>query len=726
MSRISTSTLVGLVLAAALTGAQAPPPAPPAGGSAAPPEVTFKTEVNYVEEDVRVVDRSGRFVTGLTRDDFELFEDKKPQKITTFGMVDVPLTPPARPLFAGRDALPIDPDTASNEEVLDGRLYLLLLDDYHVAPLRSQTVKNLARKFVLEKLGANDQAAVVTTSGFTKAYQDFTQNRRLLVDAIDHFVGQKLPSATLGKLDMLSREVGQPSSDNPASTDTTQTRENFNTEDESAPERMFNARAALNSVRAIAEWMGAIQGRRKAIVYISEGVDFNLYDMFTGSDPSSFNFADFNTIQQETIDTVSAATRSNVQIYPVDPRGLTAMAQEDIEISGQALPGYHLGAESLAHELLTSQMNLRQLAEETGGVAAVGSNDLDKAFDRIVEENSSYYVLGYYPTNEKRDGRFRTIAVKVKGYPDAQVTFRKRYAAPRGKPKTSSARTPSSAAAGLTAELMETLATPLPKAGLPLRISAVAHRGVTPKMMDLEVLIATSGRDLSFAEHGGTFNDTLSLSIGVFNKEGKSVAAERPDIALALKPETHARLVQNGIRVMRHLSLPPGRYQLRVAAQDSAKTRQGSAHFDVEVPDFTREPLALGGVAIASTADRSLTTPLQKDPFGGGLPAQPTTMREFPAGSEIAAFVEVYDNKPSPVHRIDITTRVKADDGRVVFTHADERSTEELHGSPGGFGYSVRVPMTGWAPGLYVLAIEAKSRAGNQEPVSRPIQFAVK
>ena len=610
---------------------------------------------------------------------------------------------------------------SSNEQVLDGRLYLILLDDYHVAPLRTQNVRNLARRFVLERLGVNDQAAVVTTSGLAKSSQDFTQNRHLLVQAIDNFVGQKLPSATLNKVDQRARELAdQQSSDAGVQAITP---ENMATEDMEAPERMFKARAALNSLRSIAEWMSAIHGRRKAIIYFSEGVDYNLYDMFTGADPSQFNFENFNMVQQETWDTIAAASRSNVQIYPVDPRGLTTMAQENIEIQGLPLLALHLGPESLVQELQTSQMNLRQLAEETGGVAAVGTNDMNKAFDRIVQENSSYYVLGYYPTNDKRDGKLRKIAVKVNGYPDAQVTFRKRYAAPRGKSKTTTGK-PVDPAAGLTAELMATIASPLPKTGLPLRITAIPHKG-PGKTTDVEVLVETSGKDLTFAQNNGTFNDTLSLQIGIFDKSGKSVAAERPDIKLELKPETHARVLQGGFRILRHLSVAPGHYQLRVAAQDSAKTRQGSAHLDIDAPDFTKDAIAMSGIAFATTASRSMANPVSKDPFNGGLPAVPTTIRDFPSGAELAAYVEVYDNQPTPPHRLDITTTVKADDGRVVFTHNDERNSDDLHGTPGAFGYSVRVPMTGWTPGLYVLSIDAKSRVGNAQPVSRVIQFRV-
>src|SRR5438874_12786514 len=160
LNRLSSATavgLMGLMLAGGFAAGQSPA-APSAPAAPVSPEVTFRTEVNYVEEDVRVVDRQGNFVKGLRLEDFQLAEDGKPQKINTFGMVDIPLTPVPRPLFAARDALPIEPDVASNEQVLDGRLYLILLDDYHVAPLRTQNVNNLPRLFVLEKLGPNDQS----------------------------------------------------------------------------------------------------------------------------------------------------------------------------------------------------------------------------------------------------------------------------------------------------------------------------------------------------------------------------------------------------------------------------------------------------------------------------------------------------------------------------------------------------------------------------------------
>ena len=271
------------------------------------------------------------------------------------------------------------------------------------------------------------------------------------------------------------------------------------------------------------------------------------------------------------------------------------------------------------------------------------------------------------------------------------------------------------------------MASPLPKTGIQLRVSAIAKKGVG-KTADVEVLIDTLGKDLTFTEKNGTFVNRLSMQVGVFNKEGKSVFAERPDVDLNLRPESHTRVSQSGVRILRHLSLAPGRYQLRVAAQDSGKVKQGSAHLDIEVPDFTKEPLAISSIALASTADRSVYSPPKPgfDPFNGLLPAAPSALREFPANSEISTAIEVYVNKPTPVHHFDVTTTVKADEGRVVFNHSAERSTEELHGTPGGFGFSTRIPIQNWTPGLYVLEIEAKSRLKDIAPASRMIQFEVR
>ena len=200
------------------------------------------------------------------------------------------------------------------------------------------------------------------------------------------------------------------------------------------------------------------------------------------------------------------------------------------------------GPSRCIQELQTSQMNLRQLAEETGGVAAVGTNDMNKAFDRIVQENSSYYVLGYYSDQREarrqaaQDQRESERVSRRAGDVSASATRRRagsaeeHGAASRWIPRPGHRR-----ADGDDCE-------PLPKTGLPLRITAMPHKGAG-KTTDVEMLIETAGKELTFKQNDGTFNDKLSLLIGIFDKDGKSVAAERPDVDLNLRPETHARVV---------------------------------------------------------------------------------------------------------------------------------------------------------------------------------------
>jgi len=179
-----------LTAGATLGAGQTQPPAPQAP--------TFKVEVDYVEVDALVTDQRGNFVRDLKKEDFQVLEDGKPQAITTFSIVDIPTERAIRPLFAGRV---IEPDVKTNEQAFDGRIYVMVIDDLHTAFGRSPRVKAVARQFIERHLGANDLMAVVHTSGPTDASQEFTNNTRLLLAAVDRVMGQKLTSATVSRTD---------------------------------------------------------------------------------------------------------------------------------------------------------------------------------------------------------------------------------------------------------------------------------------------------------------------------------------------------------------------------------------------------------------------------------------------------------------------------------------------------------------------------------------------
>jgi len=658
-----------------------------------PPAVTFKVEINYVEVDAIVTDARGNLVRTLTKDDFEVLEDGRPQPVSVFSLVDIPIERPERPLFS---PVAIEPDVRSNAKEFDGRIFVLVLDDLHTHVLRSAQVKNAAKQFVERYVGANDLAAVLPTSGRTDASQDFTSSRTLLVRAIDRFMGRKVRSATAGMIEQYFQNRGTPNAGDKIT-------------DPDDFERGYQAQSMLGTLEALSDWLGGIRGRRKSVVLFSEGIDYDINNPFDNRYATS--------IIQDTQQVIGAATRNNVSLYTVDPRGLTALGDEGIEI--QSFPDDNsIGSTALFNELRIAQDSLRVLADETGGFAAVNSNDFAGAFSRILEENSTYYVLGYYPTNDRRDGRFRKIDVRVKR-PGYGVKARKGYVAPRGRAETQ----PSEAAAGTSAALRDALASPLPVSGLTLRAVAAPFKG---ENKDASVLLSIEvpGTDFDFAERNGRFVDALEMSLVVYDHSGKVKGGDRNSVKLDLRPQTHALLLQRGVRFTSRVSVPPGRYQFRIAAHEENAGRVGSLIYDLIVPDFSDAPLLMSGLVLTSARAAQTLTPKADEEVKKVLPGQPTTVREFFASDTLALFVEVYDNQPATPHTVDIVTSVLTDDGRVVFKTEDQRRSAELGGARGGYGYSAQVPLQDLAPGLYVLRVEARSRLGGDVP-AREILFHV-
>lgn len=692
--------LTGLVIAAAAGAGPAAqqPPAPAPGDQQS--QVTFKVEINYVEVDAAVFDRQGNFVRDLKREDFQVIEDGVPQDVTAFTQVDIPIER-AEPAPIQATAV-VEPDVVSNARPFEGRVYVIILDDKHTAPLRTAQTKKAAEQFITRYMADNDLAAVITTGGQGGATQEFTSNKRLLLRAVDKFIGQKLRSETEERLDEYQRQRAIPREGGLTRVD-----------DPLDMQRGYDARVALETLARISEWVGSIRGRRKAIVFFSEGIDYNIYD---------FNKRESTTVQEKMREVFASATRSNVSIYSVDPRGLTTLGDETINVSGgfPEDPQLNLSLQSFNDALRLSQDSLRSLSEETGGFAAVNRNDFSGAFSRVVRDSSAYYVLGYYPKNDRRDGRFRKIEVKVKGA-GLEVRSRRGYTAPRGK-----APAPAKASAGdkTSPQVREALDSPLPLAALTLNVFAAPFKG-TPPNTAVAVTVEAAGNDFGFEEKDGKLLTDYEISTIAIDSGGKIRGGDRSVVNFALKPENRERFAQTGVRVATRLQLPPGRYQLRVAARESGTGRVGSVNYDLDVPAFKDEALALSGVAISAASGLRMSTAKPDEELKAALPGPAVATRAFPRGDELATYVEVYDNDVKAPHVVDITTRVVSEDGRDVFKTSEERSSTELQGKPGGYGHQARISLKDFAPGTYLLTVEARSRAGNKPPVGRTVQFKV-
>jgi VWFA-related protein len=698
-SLLALTLVVGSVAGVGLAGrqAQAPPPVQP---DRQMPPVTFRVEINYVEVDAIVVDRQGEFVGDLKADDFQVFEDGKAQKVSNFGLVQIPVERAEAPLFVRQ---PIEPDVQSNVQPFNGRVYLLVLDELHTDALHTPWVRTAAKKFIQTAIGDNDVAAVVSTQG--SANQDFTGNKRLLMAAVDRFMGKSLQSATLNKIDNYNMLRNRPSgvgTDTPRDTDDLQ--------------RTFNASATLRTLEQLSDFMAGVRGRRKALVLFSEGIDYDITDPINNQGASQ--------VMQESSDAIAAATRANVSIYSVDPRGLSALAGMGADTMGppaDADPNLKLNAQGMQDEFRLQQDSLRVLADQTGGFASLNSNDFAAAFDRIQKDNSSYYVLGYYPSNDRRDGRFRKIEVKL-NRPGLEVRARRGYVAPRGRPPATKAV---EAKEGTPPVLAELLSSPLPIPGLRLTAFAAPFRGAA-NAASIALVVQADGRDFSFKEKDGKLDDTLELSVvAVDEQAGKVKGGVRNTLVMPLKPETQARLAKTGLRLTARFDLPPGRYQLRIGALEVNGGRAGSVHYDLEVPDFSAAPLTMSGVVLTSTLAGTTVSANADAEFARVLPGPPTVSREFSSREEIALIAEIYDNQGRTPHKVDIKTSLRSDDGRELFKQEDERSSTELGGGRGGYGYTARVPLKGLSPGLYVLRVEARSRLGRDVSVSRDVQIRV-
>jgi hypothetical protein len=426
-------------------------------------------------------------------------------------------------------------------------------------------------------------------------------------------------------------------------------------------------------------------------------------------------------------DFIDTANRANVTLYAFDPRVYTHGGDDMVDIASTPPGDMEAGQEKvktfeMLNDLQASQDNLRAMAAETGGFAVTGSpKAVENAFDRVRIENSNYYILAYSSTNEARDGKFRRIEVRVRR-PGIRVEARRGYVAPKGN--AASTEPLPETKQGTSPAVREALLSTLPVPGFALRATAVPFKG-SGRNASVAVIVQTDGRDLQFAERDGRFEDSVELAVVAVDGQGKTRGGERLAVDMPLNDQLRAFVAQAGVVFALRVPLPPGLYDLRVAGRDAGSGRVGAVRFSLEVPDFTQTPLSMSGVVL--TADRAgqVPNPRPDEDLAKVLPASPIATRTFATADQLTLFVEVYDNQTAD-HAVQFQTTVQGEDGRVRFKQDEQRSTAELNGKSGGFGYLASVPLADLGPGSYVLRVEARSSLNADTVASRELQFTVR
>jgi hypothetical protein len=240
------------------------------------------------------------------------------------------------------------------------------------------------------------------------------------------------------------------------------------------------------------------------------------------------------------------------------------------------------------------------------------------------------------------------------------------------------------------------------------------------------VTLEVDGTNLKFDNQNNVFADDVEISIVAIDQAGKIRDGGHDVMNLRLKPQTHEVVSRSGVRIARRLEVPPGKYQLRVGARESGGGAVGSVLYDLEVPDFSKADLAMSGILLTSAYGSRIPTANPDPDFKQVLPAQPVAFREFPRNDTLALFVEVYDTQVKVAHRVAIKATILDEAGKALVTKSDERRSEDLQGTKGGYGFQTNFELKDLPPGRYVLRVEAQTLLKDGGTASRELEFSIR
>jgi VWFA-related protein len=603
------------------------PPAPgtPAGAQPADPTQTpaFRTGINFVRVDALVTDSKGNAIENLTQDDFEVFEDNKPQKVESFRYIKVEGNP-----LEGE--LPRQIRTTWDEETElardDVRLFVIFYDDYHVRRGSALAVKRQLTDFIRKNVGPMDILGVMypLTPFSTIGY---TRNHEAVIKEIEAWDGRRFDYRARNEFE--ERYAYYPTE---------------------IVERIRN-QVSLSALEALVTGLGTKREGRKSVILISEGYSNYLPPQLR--DPSAAmpgvgnpnrnrplvgertpdernaeqraQFFSSTDLLSDLREVFTAANRANCAIYALDPRGLAAFEFDIDQGVGQQMDRAALDA---------GLDTLRTLADETDGRAILNSNDLVKGLRQMVKDASSYYLLGY-TASSPTDGKFKQIRVRVKR-PGLQVRARKGYWAL--SPDDVTAITAAATRVGPAPEIGQALAlieTPLRARTIRTWIgTARGENGRTAVTLVWEPAPVASGER---REPAAQVAVTAGGQSGAAYFRGKvpspGAAATGPSptgtapsgtAPTGTGPAAAGAAAEAGGGGRVTFQAPPGQLQLRLSVEGAAGQILDSDFRDLVVPDYAKpEPLLSVPAIYRARTQRDVNV------LNAAADPRPSTAREF-------------------------------------------------------------------------------------------------
>lgn len=729
MRKFLTSLLTGTLLASSLTHAQNPASPPAQTPKSVGDEEVLRINTNLVQTDVAVFDRQGKFVEGLTQNDFELKVDGKAQPLSFFDRV------------ASRgDAAFIADNSPANDvptrtpTIEPSRTITFFVDDLHLTPQTIARSRAVLNDFIDKQMTPGTEGLIVAASGSVGFLAQPTGDKAALKAAAQRIKYQARAALDIskcaltefqalavdrGERDILNYVVQQFAYNNCGDELVVRNRA-----------RIVRRQAAILN-RSIVENLEAVvrsrplSSTRQIVFFISNGFAIDNSE---------------GDIVYRLRRVTDQAARRNVVIYTLDARGLSvgnidasADAVSDIaNINSTFSPGYN----SLA-EVSQSQEVLRTLAADTGGRALLNNNNLESLVANVVNETSNYYLLGWRPdTIDERtnEPKFRRIEVGIKGRSDLKVRTRRGFFNRSLNNDANAVATNSASPSTPNAALNSALNAANPRPDIPVSLyAAFMNDAASGSTVTAAVQVTSDGINYSDAStlktnaNNTVRQATINLACVLLDEVGKAVYSDGRDVQLTQPAE--AGQVENASsgKLVTSFAAPvtkPGWYQFRVAARDAQSGRIGTAFQWIEIPEIKPGTLALSSLFIAekmkaqnapaantqATADPAMTLGID---------------RTFRRAARLQLQVFIY-NATQRAGAPDVTMELQVSRaGKIVMSApahavniADAKDTARI-------SYGAEIPLASLAPGIYTLQATATDRTARKS-VTQASDFIVR
>jgi VWFA-related protein len=710
--------------------AQQKPTSPPADEV-----VRIKSEL--VQTSVAVFDKSGHFVEGLKPEQFQLKVDDKSIPVSFLERVTAGTEHEEQVItkqFAS--VTPVTTTANPNPATYRGRTIVFFIDDLHLSSESVERTRKTILEFVDKQMGLDDQVAIASPSGQIGFLQQFTDVNAVLRAAIarlsyrpytvrdsenipmTEYTALQIDQGDKFALEYYSSELLKATNSNaggglgpprsgpyggkPEVGQTPGiTRDMADRFVKERAQRLLRQSAAvtsgtLSTLESLMRTSSHMPGR-KIVFFVSDG--FYLNDRNTG-------FGE--TLRQIT----DAATRGGTVIYSIDARGLMSM----VDASSNRADPAGLVSRSNTGEITASQDALTALASDTGGRSSLNTGALASIVSDALRETSNYYLMGWRPAAAEKGGSFKRIEVSIVGRPDLTVRL------PRGFILGGSATAAKPAGAvvipvvakGPEAELRSALSAPSARRDLPLSL-AVSFLDV-PATGPVITVSSQMATDVLGYGAEGKQPAAIDLIGVVLNDQGKQTSSFKGRINV--NPSAAAVSENPGVIYSHKLPLPPGLYQVRVAARDDRSGKTGSAANWIEVPDLKAGRLTLSTLLLGGQFIGAKETP-------GGEQMQFSVDRRFRRDSRLNFLTIIYNAANAAGGGPGLEAQIQISrNGRVIVTSPVSKVATDANTDLARVIYGADIALKSFAPGRYRLRVNISDRVANTS-ASREISFEV-